>query len=81
MRYFFHLRESESYLVDEEGLELPGIDAVLAAAIAGARSVIAGEAMEGKLPLRSSIEVDDEHGQRVLDLPFLETVLLDDGTR
>ena len=77
MRYYFHLRESESYFADGEGLELAGIDAVLAAAIAGARSVIAGEAMQGKLPLNSSIEVDDENGRRVLDLPFRETVVLD----
>ena len=77
MRYYFHLRESEAYVLDEEGLELPGIDAVLREAIVGARSVMAGEVMQGKLPLRSSIEVDDENGQRVLDLPFGEAVLLD----
>ncbi len=77
MRYYFHLRESESYVVDDEGLELADIKAVLAAATAAARSVIAAEAIAGKLPLRSSIEVDDETGQRVLDLSFRETVLLD----
>ena len=77
MRYYFHLRESGSYVVDDEGLELADLDAVLAAAIEGARSVIAADAMEGKLPLRSSVEVDDESGQRVLHLPFRDAVLLD----
>ena len=77
MRYYFHLRESESYVVDDEGLELIDTAAVLAAATAGARSVIAGEAMQGKLPLHASIEVDDETGRRVLELPFREAVLLD----
>jgi hypothetical protein len=77
MRYYFHLREPNGIIVDDEGLELAGMDAVIAAATAGARSVIAGEAMAGRLPLRSVVEVDDESGERVLDLPFREAVLLD----
>lgn len=77
MRYFFHLRESGDYVVDEEGRELPDIAAAEAAARMNARSVIAGEAMAGKLPLAACIEVDDEQGQRVLDLPFRDAVILD----
>lgn len=77
MRYFFHLRESGGLVLDDEGIDLPDFDAVTAAAIAGARSVIAGEALAGKIPIGAVIEVDDEHGRRVLDLPFREAVLLD----
>ena len=77
MRYFFHLRESGTFVVDDEGLELADRAAVVAAATAGARSVIAAEALCGKLPLAASIVVDDETGRRVLELPFRETVLLD----
>lgn len=77
MRYYFHLRESETYLVDEEGLELTGTEAIMAAATAGARSVIANDVMRGKLPLRAVIEVDDQMGRRVLELPFRDTVQLD----
>ncbi|HEX9946655.1 MAG TPA: hypothetical protein VGA98_03865 [Allosphingosinicella sp.] len=77
MRYFFHLRESGDYVVDEEGRELPDIAAVEAAARLNARSVLAGEAMTGKLPLAAIIEVRDEQGQPVLDLPFRDAVILD----
>ena len=78
MRYYFNLRESGGYIADAEGLELGGVAAVRAAATAGARSIIAGEALAGKLPLGAIMEVDDEDGQRVLDLPFRDTVVLDD---
>lgn len=77
MRYFFHLRETGNYVVDEEGRELPDIAAVEAAARTNARCVIAGEAMIGKLPLAAIIEVHDEAGERVLDLPFRDAVVLD----
>jgi hypothetical protein len=77
MRYFFHLRESGDYVVDEEGRELPDIVAVEAAARLNARSVLAAEALAGKLPLAACIEVHDEAGRRVLDLPFRDAVILD----
>lgn len=48
MRYFFHLREPGAFLADEEGLELSDLNAVKIAAIAGARSIIAGDAMAGR---------------------------------
>ena len=74
MRYFFHLRESGSLILDDEGLELPGIDAVEKAAISAARSVIAAEAMAGRIALGPVIEVRDESGERVLDLRFRDAV-------
>jgi hypothetical protein len=77
MRYYFHLREEDGYVIDDEGLELADENAAKIAATEGARSVIAAEAMAGRLPLRTIIEVDDERGQRVLDLPFKDAVMLD----
>jgi hypothetical protein len=77
MRYFFHLRESGEFVVDEEGRDLPDIAAVEAAAKMDARCVISAEAKAGKLPLAVCIEVHDEQGQRVLDLPFRDAVILD----
>ena len=77
MRYFFHLREGDSYVIDGEGLELVDFAAAIAAATAGARSIIAAEAAAGNVPLRPVMEVDDEHGHRVFDLPFRDTVRLD----
>ncbi|HEX8480631.1 MAG TPA: hypothetical protein VF650_01870 [Allosphingosinicella sp.] len=77
MRYFFHLRENGEFIADEEGRELPDLSAVQAVAIQSARSVIAGEAIDGKIPLAAILEVHDWEGRRVLDLPFREAVILD----
>lgn len=77
MRYYFHLHECGSLIADNEGLDLPDGNAAFAAAVAGARSVIAAGAMDGKIPLGSVIRVEDEHGRRVLDLPFRDAVRLD----
>jgi hypothetical protein len=48
-----------------------------AVAIASARSVIAGEALAGKIPLAAILEIHDKEGRRVLDLPFRDAVILD----
>jgi hypothetical protein len=77
MRYHFHLRESQGYVSDEEGLELADLDAVRRAAVAGARSIISSEVMHGKLPLGTVMEVEDEHGEPVFELSFRAAVTLD----
>ena len=77
MRYFFHLKEPGNHVVDEEGRELSGIEAAVAAAVAAARSVIASEVMEGRLPLASAIEIEDEQGRRIHELLFRDAVRLD----
>jgi hypothetical protein len=71
------LRESSAYILDEEGLELEGLSAAVKAARAAARSVIASEVLAGKLPLDSIIEIEDETGQLVFELPFKDAVILD----
>lgn len=77
MRCLFHLRNSGGYFPDEEGIDLPDLAAVRAAAVEGARSIIAHEAAVGRLPLSTVMEVDGEDGVRLFDLPFRETVVLD----
>ena len=77
MRYFFHLREDGRFLVDEEGFELKALDAARQAAVEGARSIIAGEALLGNLPLRAVLEVADEDGNCVFQLPFKDAVHVD----
>jgi hypothetical protein len=78
MRYYFHLRENGGYVPDEEGIDLPGREVAIHAAVMGARSLLASGAMEGRLPLGSILEVEDEHGCRVTELPFREAVTVDD---
>lgn len=76
-RYYFHVRESDTYYPDEEGVQLPDREAVQNEAVRGARSILASEALLGKLPLGGRIEVSDEEGRQVLVLPFRDTVVLD----
>ena len=77
MRYHFNLREGGEYIVDEEGRDLPDLDAARAAAVEAARSLIATEALAGKLPIGAAIEVFDDWGSNVLNVPFREVVQLD----
>ena len=77
MRYFFHFREKNGFVADEEGLELDGDQDAFAAARAGARSLIASEVLKGHLPLATVVEVVDGDGNHILDLPFRDVVELD----
>ena len=77
MRFYFNLREGSDYISDEEGLDLPDLDAATDAALRGARDVLAGEVLKGRLPLSTVMEVSDEQGSRVLELPFGQVVSID----
>ena len=81
MRYFFHVHEDGVCVADEEGQECGCLDDARAAALAGARSIIAAEVMAGKLPLDGKIEVGDASGRRVLELPFADAVVIEFGAR
>lgn len=59
---------------DEDGVELPGLDAVRRQALLGARSIIAAEIMKGRLNLAERIEVDDSGGRNVLTLAFTDAI-------
>lgn len=77
MRFYFNLREGGECVIDEEGRDLPDLEAAQAAAVQDARSVIAGEAAGGRLPLSAVIEVYDSAGTKVFEVPFEETVQID----
>lgn len=73
-RYHFNLYNSDGLIEDEEGRELRGISEVRAEALRGIRSIIAEEAMQGRIDLRGRLEVVDEEGRNVLTLSFREAV-------
>jgi hypothetical protein len=73
MRYFFHLHNDiEAY--DEEGRELPDIEAARDAAMAAARDMAAESVREGHLNLGHYVEVEDGHGTPVMKITFGEVV-------
>jgi hypothetical protein len=73
-RYFFNLRNSSGYLEDEEGQDLPDAGSARQAAMTSARSIVSEESRKGVIDLRASIEIRDEAGAMVLEMPFGDAV-------
>jgi hypothetical protein len=70
-RYFFHLRDSEGLVPDEDGMVLRGMDEVRREAIRGARWIAAAAAESpGQHCANGRIEVQDEAGNIVYELPL-----------
>jgi uncharacterized protein DUF6894 len=69
-RYFFHLRDDDAHLADDEGEELRDLEAARAYAINSVRQLLSQAALSGKAgSLRQQIEVVDERGQTALTIP------------
>ena len=75
-RYFFHVRNGIGDAEDEEGRELPSVEAARREAIKGARSIISDEVKQGLIDLRGEITVTDEDGAALIRLGFEEAVEL-----
>ena len=75
-RYFFHLYESGTLIADDEGRELPDIEAVRRAATDAARDIMANEVRGGYLCLSCHIEVKDADDKVVLTVPFGKALTL-----
>lgn len=73
-RYFFHLRDHVDELLDAEGAELSGLDAVKSAVLAAARDVMIGDLRKGLMDFRYRIDVENEHGTIIFTLPFRHAV-------
>jgi uncharacterized protein DUF6894 len=68
--YFFHLRDGDSLLADDEGEELRDLEPVRSYAIDSARQLLSEAARSGKAgSLHQQIEVLDERGVTVLTIP------------
>jgi hypothetical protein len=72
--YFFHIRGGPADVEAAEGLEFPDDDAARRAALAGARSLIAADVLDGMLNLDSRIDVADEGGSTLFSVPFASAV-------
>jgi hypothetical protein len=72
--FFFHLRDGDDILLDPEGREIQGADAIAAAALREARSIIGDDALKGCIRLDQRIDVEDELGTVVHSLDFADAV-------
>lgn len=73
-RYFFHLCDGKDLVLDPDGLELDGVEAVAAQALVEARSILSDEVRQGYLGFHQRLEVTDEAGAKVHVLHFADAV-------
>jgi hypothetical protein len=72
--YFFHLRDGDDLLLDEEGRELSDAGAIAKAATLAARSIISADALDGVIGFDQRIDVEDSAGNVVHSLEFSDAV-------
>ena len=73
-RYYFNICNGNGFIEDEEGQELPDLEAARAEAIRNARSIMASDVQRGMLDLSSFIEIEDASNQLVHTLGFEDAV-------
>ena len=69
-RLFLHLRDGADELLDQEGVELAGLEAVREKVLSSARHIMAADLLGGVVDLRYRIDAENEGGQIVYTLPF-----------
>jgi hypothetical protein len=75
-RFFFHVYD-DTVATDEEGAELPGIEAALIVAAEGARGLACEQIASGRLNLSHRIEVADAHGSVVGVVRFADAIVIE----
>lgn len=74
--FYMHIHHCDVVARDEEGLDLPDLQAARREAIAGARSIMGEELAKGRLCLGSHIEIEDGDGRLLATVPFRDAVML-----
>ena len=73
-RFFFHLASQAQLIKDEEGFELPDVDAARHEAMEGARDLVAQAVCRGEDGPWKAVVVTDEAGNPLLELPLEEAL-------
>jgi hypothetical protein len=74
MIFFFNVRSDRSFDVDDEGLDLPSVDAARLEAIKSAREMVAELILYDQAIDGMRFEVTDEAGNLLITLPFRDVV-------
>lgn len=75
--YHFNLHNSIGFVADEEGQDLPDLDAARTEALRNARGIMAEEVRVGRLDLAGKLEVVDGGGASLLTIAFAEAIELE----
>ena len=73
-RFYFHVCNGTGFTEDEEGTDLPDLEAARALAIRHARDIMAADLQRGALDLSSFIEIEDLDKRLVHTLGFDQAV-------
>jgi hypothetical protein len=69
-RFYFHLKEGDELIADEDGTELPDVAAATREALFSARELLANAIKAGKPKVYDALVIADEAGRTVEVLPF-----------
>jgi len=69
-RYFFHLKQGQVTILDQEGVALPDIDEAVKEAARRGRQIARRGAPYGGVPSGAVVMVADEQWQPVLEVPI-----------
>jgi hypothetical protein len=72
--YFFNIHNHTGVTIDQEGADLPDVEAARARALDGIRSILAEEVRGGMLDLRGRIDVIDEGRTVAATIRYAEAV-------
>jgi uncharacterized protein YbcI len=73
-RFYFSVITTAEKIVDEEGTELPDLDAARAEAIEDARTLMSDAILGGRDISDRSIEISNESGEVLMVVPFADAV-------
>lgn len=81
-RYYFHVRDGSQVqgsqlLTDDEGSELPNLDAAKTEALAAAADILAARIKAGRPVGNAIFEIADETGAVLMSIPFRVVLRLD----
>ena len=71
-RFYFHLKDGDRIITDEDGLDLPDLDAARREAILGARELLADAIKAGKSKVPDALVIADEAGRALEVVPLVD---------
>ncbi|KKC24380.1 DUF6894 family protein [Sphingomonas sp. SRS2] len=72
--FYLHLINGSGITRDQEGIELPDVDAARVEALAAIRSILKEELNNGQLDLGGRVAIEDGQGNFLCDVMFAEAV-------
>jgi hypothetical protein len=73
-RFFFHIRNGNDYVADEEGTEVANLAAAEEEASEAAREILAERLLNGEVLDGQTFEIVDEDGRILKTVPFRSVI-------